>query len=149
MNLSSCFSLCSSFPVTVSFQHLQQMTQGLASREQTHSLCNSSSVPNWSWTPQKEGLHPKKKLICYHVSKMCVHTEAKLRSYWHVKSGVAESFCPWLCNLNGFCIYIYKFWKEWGRWFQSKWLPLPHINSCVQYHLREPIDRSELLIHRF
>lgn len=33
-------------PVTASFQHLQQMTQGLASREQTHSICNSDSFLN-------------------------------------------------------------------------------------------------------
>lgn len=88
------------------------MTQGLASREQTHSTCNSFCDFHWSWTPDMEGVNPKKKQMCNYASTMCVHTEAKLRSYRHLQLGVSERFSAWLCNLNVFKhTSVYKYWK--------------------------------------
>lgn len=59
-----------------------------------------------------EGVNPKKKQMCNHASTMCVHTEAKLRSYRHLQLGVSERFSAWLCNLNVFKhTSVYKYWK--------------------------------------
>lgn len=81
--------------------------------------------------------------MCARWGQIKVTLASQIRCCWTFQCSTLQHEC----SLNIY-LYINSGTGFLRGWFSRKWLLLPDMSSCMQYRLRGPIGRSELLIYR-